>query len=271
MSVLFGIHARGDEPEQHYCNNHSQCRSAWRSNYRDGLGFGPEGSRHTDYTRDANNTLRCRRVPIPCAARRRSSVDVVRLCASHRVIRLQPFDVAGYSPHFRLFGLVTAGRDTGSFRFETAHLQEHVRVYLRLFRILTAGGFAFQNTLVEFTDMMAVEAALAVAGVTRDEIRQGIRAHRLGGSERFLRERGIAELPESRRPQLDSNVIATLGDEFPEAEFRSNQQRLEGLGYYRSFALQISAQAPDGTFYPIVDGALRIGPPVFWAAERSGC
>jgi hypothetical protein len=47
------------------------------------------------------------------AARRRRSVELVRFCASH-LIRLQPFDVPGFSPHFRLFGLVTAGRDTGS-------------------------------------------------------------------------------------------------------------------------------------------------------------
>src|SRR6266851_9580216 len=59
------------------------------------------------------------------AARRRGAAELVRLCASHRVIRLQPFEVAGFTPHFRLFGLVTAGRDTGSSRFETAHLLEH--------------------------------------------------------------------------------------------------------------------------------------------------
>jgi hypothetical protein len=187
------------------------------------------------------------------AARRRRSADVVRLCASHRVIRLQPFDVPGYSPHFRLFGLVTAGRDTGSFRFETVHLLEHVRVYLQILRNLTGGG-AFQSPLVEFTDMMAVEAALVAAGVTRGEIRQAVRAHRLGGSERFLRERGIAALPEARNKQLESDVIAPLRDEFPEAQFHVNQQRLEGLGYYRAFTLRISQQAPDGTRYPIVDG-----------------
>src|SRR5262249_3117685 len=42
------------------------------------------------------------------AARRRRSAAIVKLCASHRVIRLQSFDVPGFSPHFRLFGLVTA-------------------------------------------------------------------------------------------------------------------------------------------------------------------
>ena len=187
------------------------------------------------------------------AGRRRHSADVVRLCASHRVIRLQPFEAPGYSPHFRLFGLVTAGRDSGSFHFESLHLLEHVRVYLRLFRMLNGAGFAFQNPLVEFADMVAVEAALAAAGVTRDEVRQSVRAHRLGGSQGFLRERGIA-MPDVEYPQLASEVIAPLRDEFPEAQFRVNQQRLEGLGYYRSFTLRISPEAPGGTRYPIVDG-----------------
>jgi hypothetical protein len=188
------------------------------------------------------------------AGRRRPTADVVRLCASHRVIRLQPFDVPGYSPHFRLFALLTAGRDTGSFRFETANLVEHARVYLRMFRMLNGVGFALRNPLVEFTDMIAVEAAMAAAGVSREEIRESVRAHRPGGSERFLRERGIAALPDARHAQLEGDVMAPLRDEFPEAEFRVNQERLEGLGYYCSFTLRISPEAPDGRRYPVVDG-----------------
>jgi hypothetical protein len=188
------------------------------------------------------------------AVRRRPSAAVVRLCASHRVIRLQPFDVPGYSPHFRLFALLTAGRDTGSLRFETANLVEHVAVYLRMFRVLASVGFALRNPLVEFTDMIAADEGLAAAGVAREEIRKSVRAHRIGGSERFLRERGMVALPDARHPNLETGVIAPLRDEFPEAEFRVNQQRLEGFGYYRSFALRISPQAPDGNSYPIVDG-----------------
>jgi hypothetical protein len=188
------------------------------------------------------------------ASRRRRSGGTVRLCASHRVIRLQPFDVPGYSPHFRLFALVTAGRDTGSFRFEIEQLLEHVRVYLQAFRMLSAVGFVFQNPVVEFTDMIAVDAALATAGITREEVRKSIRAHRLGGSESFFREHGIAVPREVKHPLLESGVIGPLRDEFPEAEFRVNQERLEGLGYYRSFALRISPQAPGGNRYPIVDG-----------------
>jgi hypothetical protein len=188
------------------------------------------------------------------ACRRRSATDVVRLCASHRVVRLQPFDIPGYSPHFRLFGLVTAGRDTGAFRFEMAHLVEHVRVYLRMFRMLNDAGFALRNPVVEFTDMIAVEAGLAAAGVSREEIRESVRAHQLGGSERFLREHGIDALPNASHLQLESDVVTPLKNEFPEAQFRVNQRRLEGLGYYRPFALRITSDASDGNRYPVVDG-----------------
>ena len=188
------------------------------------------------------------------AGRRRSSEELVRLCASHRVIRLQPFDVPGYSPHFRLFALVTAGRDTGSFRFETTHLLEHTRVYLRMFRMLTAAGFALGSPIVELSDMIAIESALAEGGVTSEDVRRSVRAHRLGGSERFLQERGIDAPNDLRHPFLETDVIGPLHDEFPEAQFRVNQERLEGLGYYRSFTLRISVQAPDGKRYPLVDG-----------------
>ena len=84
---------------------------------------------------------------LECARRRKSAAHrvagpPVRLCSSHRCVRLQPFDVPGFTPHFRLFGLVSAGRDTGSSSFEIQHLGEHIRFYLRLFRALNAEGFS---------------------------------------------------------------------------------------------------------------------------------
>jgi len=204
-------------------------------------------------------------IALALEAVRRRSGGPIRLCASHRVIRLQPFDVPGYSPHFRLFALVSAGRDTGAFRFETAHLLEHVRVYLRMFRMLAPMGFALQNPLVEFSDMIAAEAALTAAGVTRDEVRKSIAAHRLGGSERFLRDHGVTALPDAAHPLLESAVIEPLRPEFPEARFRVNQERLEGLGYYQSFTLRISPEAPDGNRYPVVDGGFTD-----WTARLRG-
>jgi hypothetical protein len=57
---------------------------------------------------------------VECARRRRDSKqrgpEPVRLCASHRCIRLQPFDVPGFTPHFRLFALVRRGAIPGRMR-----------------------------------------------------------------------------------------------------------------------------------------------------------
>lgn len=201
---------------------------------------------------------------LECARRRRpklASRDAaeVRLCASHRVVRLQPFDVPGFTPHFRLYAMVTAGRDTGSFEFEHRHLREHLEFYLRLMRKLNEKGFAFDAPIVEITDLDAAEAALVARGVRCDEIREAVRAHRPGESERLLARHGISLPTDLREVEgalaiLDQQVMQPLRAAFPEAEFRFNAARLEGLGYYSRFALRISPRTRDGHRFALIDG-----------------
>jgi hypothetical protein len=191
-----------------------------------------------------------------------------RLCASQRVVRMQPCDFPGYSRHFRLFALVSSGRDTGSSSFEIAHLAGHLRFYLRLFRALNGEGFRMRNPRVDISDLTVTEALLSAAGVSLDDVHQAVRAHRPGSGEAFLAARGIT-LPEGveevgeRRgiePQLarlaliQEKTLAPLAAEFPEALFRVNLARLEGLGYYTGLCLRVSPQAPDGIHYPVADG-----------------
>ncbi|MER5636617.1 hypothetical protein ABT095_06665 [Kitasatospora sp. NPDC002227] len=64
------------------------------------------------------------------AADPRSAVPV-RLATTQRVVRAQHFDTPGMLAHFQLFGLVTAGRDTGDRAFERRHLLEHLRFAVR--------------------------------------------------------------------------------------------------------------------------------------------
>jgi hypothetical protein len=199
---------------------------------------------------------------------RQGAGGAVRLCCSQRLVRLQPFDEPGYSPHFRLFALVSAGRDTGSHAFEIQHLGEHIRFYLRLLSALNQQGFSFREPLVEISDTAVVEALLGQSGVGAEELRQSVRAHVLGGSARFLAERGIT-LPEAiedparelpggvphfRLARLKTELIDKLREEFPDAQFRFNLARLEGLSYYQGLCLRISPVAPDGNRYPITDG-----------------
>jgi hypothetical protein len=63
---------------------------------------------------------------LEAAVRRRAGPGTVRLAALQRVVRAQRFP-AGWSAHFRLFAMVTAGRDEGSRQFERAALAEHLR------------------------------------------------------------------------------------------------------------------------------------------------
>jgi len=194
----------------------------------------------------------------------------LRLCCSHRLIRLQPFDFPGFVPHFRLFALVSAGRDRGSYAFEVQHLAEHIRFYLSLFRGLNQHGFQVGDSLIEISDTAITRALLAAQGITPEEVRKAIRAHRPGGSDRFLAEHGISLPTAIEDPArelffsgMESNVQrltqfqAHLGGilrEYPEARVRFNFARLEGLAYYRGLCMRISPLAPDGGSYAVIDG-----------------
>ncbi len=57
-----------------------------------------------------------------------------------------------------------------------------------------------------------------------------------------------------RLARLKSGLLEALQVEFPEAQFRFNLARLEGLSYYKGFCLRISPEAPDGARYPVADG-----------------
>ncbi len=217
---------------------------------------------------------------LECARRRtglaeRSTDRRVRLCSSHRVVRLQPFDVPGFTPHFRLFGLVSAGRDSGSNVFETQQIGEHIRFYLKLFRALNTEGFSLTKPLVEISDVTISRILLDAAGVSREDVHGSVRAHMPGESARLLKERGVmlpadiadpaAELDglaqqhgfglELRRlVQIKEQVFDSLTAEYPEADFRFNLARLEGLGYYNGLCLRVSPTAPDGERHAIADG-----------------
>ena len=247
---------------------------------------GPLGMNHVLGGIDQNNVLTTIRnaevlgdpttaLALECWRRRRNQardrgLETVRLCCSQRLVRMQPFDQPGYTPHFRLFALVSAGRDTGSHAFEIQHLGEHIRFHLRLFAALNDRGFSFREPLVELSDTAVVEALLAASGIGLQEMRQSVRAHVLGGSERFLAERGVrlpaaiddperelpAGIPHFRLARLKAELVDKLRREFPDAQFRFNLARLEGLSYYRGVCLRISPTAPDGNRYPIADGGL---------------
>lgn len=92
--------------------------------------------RNTEVCADSTNIL-----ALECALRRRDVLHNkirhnknVKLCASQRLIRAQTFKGVDSFAHFRIFSLCTAGRDTGSYRFEIESVLAHIHFYIRLLR-----------------------------------------------------------------------------------------------------------------------------------------
>lgn len=163
------------------------------------------------------------------AARRRraGAADTVRLCAVARVMRMQPLGgKPGYTPHFRLFGLVSAGRAVAEHGFEVRELAEHVRVQLRLLAALGVAG----------------EVELSDTRLPRPEGVRG-RAHDPVDGE------PVDELPEHAPIEL-----RRLAAELPEARF--DLTRPEGVGYYDGPMLRVVVTDAEGHRYPIGDGGV---------------
>ncbi|MBD2516194.1 hypothetical protein H6G93_14460 [Nostoc sp. FACHB-973] len=108
--------------------------------------------RNTEVTADITNVM-----ALECAKRRRTSAkhtrtdEIIKLCASQRVLRTQQVNRPNLFQHFRLLGLCTAGRDTGSYGFEIDALIEHLEFYFRLFEAANRGGFGIANVRVSLT------------------------------------------------------------------------------------------------------------------------
>ncbi len=68
------------------------------------------------------------------------------------MLRAQHFNRPGALAHFRLFGLCTAGRDEGSYRFEQRALTEQLTVYVRLLSDMRQRTTAIRGIRVAITD-----------------------------------------------------------------------------------------------------------------------
>jgi hypothetical protein len=107
-------------------------------------------ARATEVAADPTNAL-----ALEAAVRRRSllaadsrSARQVRLAASQRIVRAQRFESADAFTHFKIFGLVTAGRDAGDLAFECDAVVEHLRFYADA--VTQAGG---DRVIVALTDL----------------------------------------------------------------------------------------------------------------------
>ena len=108
--------------------------------------------RHSEVLADATNYL-----ALEAAVRRKnclsSQTDAgsqIKLAASHRVVRAQRFEFKGYTAHFKIFSLCTAGRGEEDLAFETRNLREHVLYYFALIDRIVDLGRVEKTTLKVF-------------------------------------------------------------------------------------------------------------------------
>ncbi len=106
--------------------------------------------RSSEVVADSTNVM-----ALECAVRRRKLLKEnpkdatrVKLCASHRLVRVQKFNFPGAAAHFRIFSMCSAGRDTGSYDFEASSMAEHITVLCRLLDGLRANGFVIRDEKV---------------------------------------------------------------------------------------------------------------------------
>jgi hypothetical protein len=212
---------------------------------------------------------------LECVRRRKDITgrkETTRLCASQRVVRFPAPKKAGFTAHFKLFSLVSAARDKGSFSFETAALGEHIGSYLALLARLVEMDFRFEDVEVELSDTRVVAHLCSVFGISRDEIRASVRARDSESSERLIEKRSGAwprsvtepcedlaqfDLPKHLIVQmglLEQYVCAPLREGCEGVRLSFNLRRLTGLGYYEGPCFHIKAKNDRGELFALADG-----------------
>ncbi|RKN37535.1 hypothetical protein [Streptomyces hoynatensis] len=168
--------------------------------------------RTSEVLADSTNVL-----ALECALRRRAQGGGrarVRLGATGRMVRAQALAAPGMAAHFALLGLCTAGRDEGSFRFETATLREHLRLHLDLLAAARGLGIRLAGVRVGLTDL--------TGGVHRAALRDA--------------------------------VLGPLAEEHPRVDFSFDDGRAHGRGYYTGACFELHGTPPGGAEFAFADG-----------------
>ena len=200
--------------------------------------------------------------------RKDGRVDVLRLAASQRVLRLQPFDVPGFSPHFRLAALATASRAPRPHEA----LVEQLVAWADVVAALRASGFRTERLRVVLADTRVVRAVLEARGADPDALARRAQAHRPGSTEEALAAAGLAppRAIDDPVPALEAlgvppaivAIAAELRDVVgnplararPEVPVAYDLGRLQGLLYYDGPFVQLHVRRDDGVELGLGDG-----------------
>lgn len=215
---------------------------------------------------------------LECARRRKNIKDkkqTTRLSTTQRVVRFPLPKNPAFTSHFKLFCLVSAGRDLGSFAFETAALAEHIDFYLSFLNHLSAHGFSFNDIEVELSDTRVISHLCSIYKIDQDEIRKTVRANNSESATKILEkypdiwpqyvtkpqeELAQYNLPKHLLMQLDlieETVCSQLQEKHNNVKFHFNLHRLTGLGYYHGGpCFHIKMKNNSGDSFAVSDGGM---------------
>ena len=216
---------------------------------------------------------------LECAARRSQllkrdpvSSEMIHLCTHQRCLRLQMFsEDSGFTPHFKVFGACTAGRDEGMERFETHAITQHVSAYLDILTQSMQHGYRAQRPMITFSHMAFTEKLLEDKTL-RDHVRSKTQSdldilHECGvNQERYIEK--PEDITKTYRDALglgkeysylqyiDSKIVRQLRTRYPHVQFRYDLGRIAGIGYYPTLTFKLTAETSDGRVFPLGDGGL---------------
>jgi hypothetical protein len=122
--------------------------------------------RGTEVVSDPTNVL-----ALECARRLREDASrEVRLVTCHRCVRAQEIPKRpGHAAHFRMFCLVTAGREQKDHAFVVDALVEQITIHLAALDRLEENGYSFADRRVKIFSIPARDALAArIAGAVGD-------------------------------------------------------------------------------------------------------
>ena len=132
--------------------------------------------RGTEVLADPTNVL-----ALECARRLRADPNLrVHLATCARCVRAQELPkLPGYAPHFRIFCLVSAGREQADHTVAAAELITHIATHLAAFDRLAQHGYAFpdRRLTVLATPARAALADRVAAAVSGMPVERGPLAH----------------------------------------------------------------------------------------------
>lgn len=161
--------------------------------------------RGTEVISDPTNVL-----ALECARRLRKDPGlVVRLATCHRCVRAQAVPKQpGFAPHFRIFVMVTAGRERQDHAFVVEALLEHVRTHLGALDRLERHGY-------DFPDRSVTILATAARAALGDRIAAALDGTGNGSGKRVGVVRAELQHPYYHGLRFMISTRNTNGDQLP--------------------------------------------------------